>query len=157
MDSKKFKILFVCLGNYCRSPAAHAIMEDMIIKKNLKNKIIVDSCGTSAYVAGDLPDDRMRNVCKKRGIKCEHIVRRMTKSDLDNNDLIVVMDNNNYNNVLYSGADEKKVKKMIDFVSNKKGQYIIPDPYYGDESDFEFAVDLIVDGCEGILRKYKYI
>ena len=81
----------------------------------------------------------------------------MTKSDLDNNDLIVVMDNNNYNNVLYSGADEKKVKKMIDFVSNKKGQYIIPDPYYGDESDFEFAVDLIVDGCEGILRKYKYI
>ena len=155
MESK-LKILFVCLGNYCRSPAAHAIMLD-INKKGLKNKITVDSCGTQAYEAGDLPDSRMRKVCKRRGFNCDHIARRITKNDLQNSDLIICMDNSNYRNVISLGGDEKKVKKMIDFITNKKGLDCVPDPWYGDESDFELAVDLIIDGCQGILKKYNYI
>ena len=150
-----FKILFVCLGNYCRSPAAHAIMLDMIEKKGLKNKISVDSCGTQAYEAGELPDSRMRKVCKKRGFNCNHIARRITKEDLKSSNLIVCMDNSKYRNVINLGGEEKKVKKMIDFISNKRGQDCVPDPWYGNESDFELAVDLIIDGCQGILNKYK--
>ena len=106
-----FKILFVCLGNYCRSPAAHAIMLDMIEKKGLKNKISVDSCGTQAYEAGELPDSRMRKVCKKRGFNCNHIVRRITKEDLKSSNLIVYMDNSNYRNIINLGGEEKKSEK----------------------------------------------
>ena len=159
MNSSKFKILFICLGNYCRSPAAHAIMDYLITTKykNLKEKIEVDSCGTSDQDSGCLPDYRMRKVCKKRNINCNHIARKMTKNDMEKNDLIIVMDDDNYNDVIYFGGDKNKIKKIINFISDNKGENCVPDPYYGDENTFEFAFGLIYDGCEGILKSYKFI
>ena len=153
----KFKILFMCLANHSRSPAAQAILEDLINKKHLTDKIEVDSCGTSDIEAGSLPHEKMIEICKKRNIECNHISRKMNKDDLEKNNLIVVMDDNIYNSVIQNGGDKNKIKKMIDFVSDKKGLNCIPDPYKGKDSDFELAVQLIEDGCNGILKSYNFI
>ena len=153
----KFKILFMCLANHSRSPAAQAIMEDLIKKKHLTDKIEVDSCGTSDEEAGSLPHEKIIEICKKKNIECNHISRKMNKEDLEKNDLIVVMDDNIYNCVIENGGDKNKVKKMIEFVSDKKGLSSIPDPWKGKDSDFELAVQLIEDGCNGILKKYNFI
>ena len=153
----KFKILFMCLANHSRSPAAQAILEDLIKKKNLTDKIEVDSCGTTDIEAGSLPHEKMIEICKKKNIECNHISRKMNKDDLEKNNLIVVMDDNIYNSVIQNGGDKNKIKKMIDFVSDKKGLNCIPDPYKGIDSDFELAVQLIEDGCNGILKSYNFI
>ena len=157
----QIKILFVCLGNICRSPAAQGIMIHLLSTeyKNLKNKIIVDSCGTSDYNSGDLPDRRMREEASKRGIKLEHRSRIINNNDLRNNDLIIAMDNSNYEDIIYMGGDKNKVKKMIDYVKNIKNYNEIPDPYYGGPSDFNLVLDLLEDGCrniiQSIIEKYK--
>ena len=153
----KFKIVFICLANNSRSPAAQAIMEDLIKKKNLKEKIEVDSCGTSDVESGSLPHEKIIEICKKKNIECNHISRKMNKDDLEKNDLIVVMDDNIYNSVIQNGCDKNKIKKMIDFVTDKKGLSSIPDPYKGKDSDFELTVQLIEDGCNGILKSYNFI
>ena len=155
----QIKILFVCLGNICRSPAAHGIMLHLLSTdfKDLENKIIVDSCGTIDFNSGDLPDRRMREAAQKRGILLNHIARGINDNDLKEYDLIIAMDNSNYEDIIKMGGDKKKVKKMIDFVEDKKGHYEIPDPYYGGISDFYNVLDLIEDGCKGIIHYIKQI
>ena len=156
MNIKKIqiKILFVCLGNICRSPAAHGTMLHLLSTEfiNLKNKIIVDSCGTSDFNTGNLPDRRMREEAKKRGIKLDHRARCINNNDLKNYDLIIAMDNSNYEDIIYMGGDKNKVKKMINFVENDKGYNEIPDPYYGNTKDFNIVLDLVEDGCKGIIQ-----
>ena len=150
----QIKILFVCLGNICRSPAAHGTMLHLLSKdfKNLENKIIVDSCGTSDFNSGNLPDRRMREEANKRGIKLDHRARSLNKNDLINYDLIIAMDNSNYEDILCMGANKNKVKKMIDYVENKNNYNEIPDPYYGGSKDFNLVLDLVEDGCKGIIN-----
>ena len=157
----QIKILFVCLGNICRSPAAQGIMLHLLSTeyKNLKNKIIVDSCGIIDFNAGNLPDRRMREEISKRGINLNHRARTITKNDLKNFDFIIAMDNSNYQDIIDMGGDKNKVKKMIDYVKNNKNYNEIPDPYYGGPRDFNFVIDLIEEGCKGIIEslieKYK--
>ena len=150
----QIKILFVCLGNICRSPAAQGTMTHLLSTeyKNLKNNIIVDSCGTIDFNSGNLPDRRMREEASKRGIKLDHRARMINNNDITNNDLIIAMDNSNYEDIIYMGADKNKVKKMIDYVKNKNNYNEIPDPYYGGPSDFKLVLDLIEDGCRNIIQ-----
>ena len=150
----QIKILFVCLGNICRSPAAEGIMNHLLSTdfKNLKNKIIVDSCGVIGYHSGDLPDRRMREEAYKRGINLNHRARSINNKDLINYDLIITMDNSNYEDILGLGGDKSKVKKMIDFVEDKKDYNEIPDPYYGGPKGFNLVLDLLEDGCRGIIN-----
>ena len=101
----------------------------------------------------------MREEISKRGINLNHRARTITKNDLKNFDFIIAMDNSNYQDIIDMGGDKNKVKKMIDYVKNNKNYNEIPDPYYGGPRDFNFVIDLIEEGCKGIIEslieKYK--
>lgn len=161
----KTRILFICLGNICRSPAANAIMQQIVDKAGLTEKFFIDSAGIGPWHVGQLPDKRMRQHGARRGYRIDHVARQFNaKRDFDNFDYIVVMDDENYNNICrqakshphYGGeADDerKKVIRMADYFVKYKGKTSVPDPYYGGIADFELALDLIEDGCNGILKK----
>ena len=154
----KTRILFICLGNICRSPAANAIMQKMVDDAGLTDKFTIDSAGIGGWHVGQLPDKRMRRHGAMRGYKIDHIARQFDASkDFNNFDYIVVMDNENYKEVCHQShneAERKKVIRMADFFVRYKGKTSVPDPYYGGDSDFEFALDLIEDGCHGILQRH---
>ena len=150
---KKYKILFVCLGNICRSPAAEEILRSKLIEKGLDSSVEVDSAGTGGYHDGDLPDKRMRQHGKRRGYNFNSISRKITLNDFEDFDLIVTMDDSNWSNVLRLAPDlesEKKVHKMIEYF-NKYEYDHIPDPYYQGADGFELVIDLLEDACEGLL------
>lgn len=154
---KEYKILFVCLGNICRSPAAEGILKRMVREQRLEDKISVDSAGTSGYHNGDLPDHRMRQHGARRGYKFDSLSRRFTSRDFDRFDVILAMDDSNYHNIMRLAPDlesEKKVYRMVDF-SNRFGHDHIPDPYYSGADGFELVLDLLEDACEGLLDKLK--
>ena len=151
-----YKLLFICLGNICRSPAADAVMHRLVESKELSHKFSIDSAGIGNWHVGDLPDRRMREHGAKRGYNINHIARQFNKAtDFNAFDYIIVMDNDNYSEICAQAKNAEqrnKVVKMKDFFSQYKGEESVPDPYYGGAEDFEFALDLIEDGCEGILN-----
>ncbi|GAB6119312.1 low molecular weight protein-tyrosine-phosphatase [Dysgonomonas termitidis] len=154
---KEYNILFVCLGNICRSPAAEGILKRMVREHGLQDKISVDSAGTSGYHDGDLPDHRMRQHGARRGYKFDSLSRRFTSRDFDRSDVILAMDDSNYHNIMRLAPDlesEKKVYRMADF-SKRFGHDHIPDPYYSGADGFELVLDLLEDACEGLLDKLK--
>ncbi|MDR1503772.1 MAG: low molecular weight phosphotyrosine protein phosphatase [Prevotella sp.] len=154
---KEYKILFVCLGNICRSPAAEGILKRMVREQGLDDKISVDSAGTSGYHDGDLPDHRMRQHGARRGYKFDSRSCRFTSLDFDRFDVILAMDDSNYHNIMRLAPDlesEKKVYRMVDF-SKRFGHDHIPDPYYSGADGFELVLDLLEDACEGLLDKLK--
>jgi len=152
------KVLFVCLGNICRSPAAEAVFNALIRKNSLENELQCDSAGTDAYHAGEPADYRMRQTAKKRGFLCSSISRRVnSKSDFERFDYIVAMDRQNLNDLkamAQDDSDRNKIFLMTDFASS--GKYdSIPDPYYGGDAGFELVLDILEDSCEGLIRKLK--
>lgn len=154
-QTDKIKVLFVCLGNICRSPAAEGIMKRMIEKNHLENEIEVDSAGTSGWHQGELPDARMRMHGEKRGYDFNSRSRKISSSDLNQFDYIIVMDNNHHKNVksLASTPEEaKKIHMMTDFSRQITGHKHVPDPYYGESDGFELVMDLLEDACEGLLQ-----
>lgn len=154
---KNYKVLFVCLGNICRSPAGEGILKKMIKEQGLDDHISVDSAGTSGYHDGELPDPRMRQHGARRGYKFDSISRRFTRNDFDNFDIILAMDDSNYHNIMRLAPDldsEKKVFRMVEF-SQKYGHDHIPDPYYSGSEGFELVLDLLEDANEGLLDKIK--
>lgn len=154
---KEYHILFVCLGNICRSPAAEGILKKHLKEKKLDDRISVDSAGTSGYHIGDLPDSRMRQHGARRGYKFDSLSRKFTSLDFDNFDIIIAMDDNNYHNIIRMAPDlesEKKVYRMVDF-SLKYEHDHIPDPYYSGADGFELVLDLLEDACEGLINKLE--
>ncbi len=150
-----YKLLFVCLGNICRSPSAENIMCHFIEQAGLSESILCDSAGTSSYHVGSPPDRRMSLAAtQKLGIKLRGSARQFQKSDFQNFDLILAMDRENYENILSldpTGQYSQKVRLMCDFCS----QYTIkevPDPYYGGSEGFNQVIDLLVDACEGLVK-----
>lgn len=155
--SKK-RVLFICLGNICRSPAAHAIFQKMIDDAGLSDHFLVDSAGIGNWHVGELPDKRMRDHGYRRGYRIDHHARQFKLSDFDNFDQIIVMDDDNYRIITgKAGNDEqrRKVVKMVDYLERYAGEESVPDPYYGGADDFEWALDLIEDGCRGLLKHSK--
>ncbi|MBR2170292.1 MAG: low molecular weight phosphotyrosine protein phosphatase, partial [Alistipes sp.] len=112
----KQKILFVCLGNICRSPAAHGVMESIVAREGLQDQITIDSAGTYGGHSGDLPDSRMRSAASRRGYNLTHRARRITEEDFYRFDMIVVMDDMNYENVSRLAPERKYLDKMHRFV-----------------------------------------
>lgn len=150
------KILFICLGNICRSPAAHAVFQKAIEERGLTHHYMVDSAGIGDWHVGQLPDKRMMAQGKKRGYCINHHARQFTNDDFQHFDYIVVMDDDNYRIVHRRAKNEeerKKVKRMADFFTVHKEANSVPDPYYGTTCDFDYALDLIEDGVKGILDK----
>lgn len=154
-EMDKTKILFICLGNICRSPAANAIMQHYVDEDGLTDSFFIDSAGIGPWHVGQLPDRRMRTHGQRRGYRIDHIARQFDKTrDFDFFDFIVVMDEDNYRNITLQARNDKerrKVIRMADYLTDHKGRDSVPDPYYGGDADFELALDLIEDGCRGML------
>ena len=150
----KQRLLFICLGNICRSPAADGIMHHLVEGRGLADDFYIDSAGIGSWHVGQLPDYRMRRCGERHGYVFDHRARQFSAADFDRFDLIAVMDHENYHDVARqarSAADRRKIIRMSDYLRHHPGQQTVPDPYYGDERDFEFAVELLEDACEGLL------
>lgn len=151
----KYKILFICLGNICRSASAEEIMRTLIKKEGLENEIDVDSAGISGYHEGDLPDARMRAHAIRRGYRLTHLSRPVRTEDFYNFDLIVGMDDSNIDALHDKAPDtdsEKKIRRMTDFCRTKVADHV-PDPYYGGAQGFENVLDILEDACQGLLEE----
>ena len=150
------RILFVCLGNICRSPAAEAVFLDLLQRKGLDDQYQVDSAGTGGWHVGKPADLRMRNAAKKRGIMIKSIARSICSEDFDAFDFILTMDDSNFNevNFIASKLDNKNIAtiKPIMFYSKSKEWSEVPDPYYGGEKGFEEVLDLLNDACTNFLE-----
>lgn len=134
------KVLFVCLGNICRSPAAEASFKKLVNERGLISRFEIDSCGTSGYHDGEEADPRTRSVAKSRGTLITHISRKIRNSDFDHFDYILVMDKNNLNTMRMLAKTEAQRKKIFLFGSfSDDPAQEVPDPYYGEISEFEFV------------------
>ncbi|MGV0106349.1 low molecular weight protein-tyrosine-phosphatase [Nostoc sp. DSM 114167] len=153
-----YKLLFVCLGNICRSPSAENIMNHLIEQAGLSEHILCDSAGTSSYHVGSPPDRRMSAAAAtKLGIKLRGRARQFEKSDFQDFDLILAMDRENYENILTLDRTKQyqhKVRLMCEFCSRHTLKEV-PDPYYGGQEGFNQVIDLLIDACEGLLTKVK--
>ena len=155
-NEDKVRILFVCLGNICRSPAAHGVMERLVKENGAEDRFEIDSAGLYGGHAGDLPDHRMRVHAQRRGLNLTHRSRQVRESDFDRFDIIVAMDDSNYDRLRAMAPtpeDERKVVKMADFFTQHPWADCVPDPYYDGAQGFENALDLIEDGCATLLKQ----
>jgi protein-tyrosine phosphatase len=151
------KILFVCMSNICRSPAAHGVMERLALDAGLHHRIAIDSAGTINLHAGKLPDSRMRQAAQRRGYPLTHRARQVLRADLDDFDLVLVMDLENLANVEPLADPQKhngKVRLFSEFCT-VHDDHEVPDPYYGGSAGFEKVLDMMEDGCAEILRRIK--
>ncbi|HIY47831.1 MAG TPA: low molecular weight phosphotyrosine protein phosphatase [Candidatus Alistipes faecigallinarum] len=148
------KILFVCLGNICRSPAAEGILRAMAARRGVADRIEIDSAGTYGGHAGQLPDTRMRRAAAQRGYELTHRARQVREEDFERFDRIIVMDDMNYetlHRLAPSRAAAQRIFRMTEFCRRHPGHSYVPDPYYEGHEGFERVLDLLEDGCEGIL------
>ena len=149
------KILFVCLGNICRSPAAEGIFKQKIKDRDLENLFIVDSAGTGGWHVGNLADPRMRETALSRGIELTSRSRKIEERDLYEFDHILVMDNDNLDAVKSLIKDHKnpvnsKIKLILSHSKNSQLEEV-PDPYYGGQNGFDKVIDLLDDAMDGFI------
>ena len=149
-------VLMVCTGNICRSPTAHGVMQQLVNDFGLKLK--VESCGTSAVHAGQLPDGRAMIHAAQRGYDLSHIrASQIVESDFVNYDLILCMDKNHAHTLRreYPKPNKKHVKLFTEIFDDARHNIDVPDPYYGETEDFEYALDLIEEGCKKWLNNIR--
>lgn len=151
------RLLFVCMGNICRSPAAEGIMNHLLQREGLQGQYVCDSAGTIGYHQGSPPDERMRLAAQKRGIVLTGRARQLTPADFTRFDLILTMDRQNYWDVLALDQEKRyrhKVKMICEFCRRYTCREV-PDPYYGGAEGFELVLDLLLDACEGLLAALR--
>ncbi|MCP4699629.1 MAG: low molecular weight phosphotyrosine protein phosphatase [Gammaproteobacteria bacterium] len=149
------KVLFVCMGNICRSPSAEGVFTQLIKRELLHDKIRVDSAGTHAYHVGDPPDQRAQEAAQRRDIDLSQLRgRKATRADFDEFDYILAMDRDNYADLRAQCSSEqaKKLFLFLDFAPQLKVKDV-PDPYYGGPHGFEQVLDLIQAAAEGLLAE----
>ena len=154
---KSIKILFICLGNICRSPSAEGILKKMVSEQGLNDRFYIDSAGTLSAHKGELPNDQMRTHARMRGYELTSRSRPIKYDDFFDFDLIIGMDDQNISDLQRRAPDSEsktKIQRMTDFCSKFNADHV-PDPYYGGFEGFEYALDLIEDACLGIIEKYK--
>ena len=150
------KVLFVCLGNICRSPAAEGVFLHLLDQRGLNDQFIVDSAGTGGWHVGNPADRRMQTAANKRGIQLPSRARQISLDDLRTFDLVLTMDDANLAAVR-SLADEAgsqataTIQPMLTF-STAFSETEVPDPYYGGEAGFEHVLDLLEDACSNLLN-----
>lgn len=154
MKDARTRILFVCLGNICRSPAADGVFRSMAQAAGID--ALVDSAGMGSWHAGQLPDRRMRECGRRHGYTFDHRARQIAPDDFENFDVVVGMDSQNIadlRSLAPDAAGEAKIRLMADYLTEHPGRRSIPDPYYGGEEDFELAVELIEDAAREMVRR----
>ncbi len=153
MKPQPVRILFVCMGNICRSPAGEGVLSSQVKQAGWSDRVEIDSAGTIGMHHGEPADVRMRAAASKRGYDLTSRARQVTAVDLDHFDLILTMDENNRHGVLAlakTAEQRARVQRFCDFcMSYQKTE--VPDPYYGGEQGFEDVLDLLEDGCRGVL------
>lgn len=152
---EKQKILFVCLGNICRSPMGETVMRKLVDDKGLGSMFEIDSAGTAGYHIGDMPDMRMQQAARTRGYRMTSRARKVSVADFDYFDIILAMDDANYDDLccLAPTLEAKaKIHRMAKFCRKHNADHI-PDPYYGGTAGFAHVIDLLEDGCAELLRQ----
>lgn len=147
------KILFVCLGNICRSPSAEAVMKKMAADRGVE--LFIDSAGTIAAHAGESADARMQTHAVKRGYDLTSISRQVVAEDFEDFDMIIGMDASNLSDLAdraSSPSELGKISNMTDYCT-RFDYKSVPDPYYGGSAGFELVLDLLEDACDGLLKK----
>lgn len=153
----KVSVLFVCLGNICRSPTAHAVFRNLVKENGLEEIIEIDSAGTAAYHIGKHPDTRSMETARNRGIEMLDLrARKVDFGDFYQYDYILAMDDENYHNLLDLALPEhrEKVQMFLDYTKDY-AESEVPDPYYGDSQGFEHVFDLVESASKGLLKHIK--
>jgi protein-tyrosine phosphatase len=154
----KQRILFVCLGNICRSPAAEAMLQMLVDREGLSDRVMVDSAGTYGGHAGERSDARMRRAAAARGIEMTHRARQVKEVDFERFDRIIAMDDNNYEALFRLAPDrdaQNKIFRFREYLRHHKHWSYIPDPYYEGHEGFELVLDLLEDGCATLLEELR--
>jgi protein-tyrosine phosphatase len=141
------RVLFVCLGNICRSPTAEGVMRHLLRERGLEDRVEVDSAGTGAWHIGEPPDSRSAAAARQRGIALEGAARQVRPADFAAYDLLVAMDRSNLRDLRAIAPDEEaraKVRLLLDDAD-------VPDPYYGGERGFDDVLDLVTEACERLV------
>ncbi len=155
MSQEKIKVLFVCLGNICRSPMGEGLFKHHVRMEGLEDEFLIDSAGTAAYHVGNLSDNRMRELASTRGIELNSRARQIEKGDIDTFDYILAMDTQNYEDIddLQSGM-KPNVYLMRDFDSEKDSNDV-PDPYYGGIEGFEEVYQIVNRSAKTVFEHIK--
>lgn len=151
------RVLFVCLGNICRSPTAEGVFRHVVERAGLKDRIEIDSAGTHAYHIGDPPDLRSQEAARRRGIDLSSLRgRKATAEDIERFDYILAMDAENLANLqaICPVGLEEKVRLFLEFAPNRPEREV-PDPYFGGESGFERVLDMIEEAAHGLLAHLR--
>ena len=147
------KVLFVCMGNICRSPTAHGVFRYLVEREGLGHLISIDSAGTHAYHVGSQPDRRAQETARRRGVDLSDLVaRRVSAEDLEVFDYVLAMDQENFIALseLTSGPQAEKIQMFMDFAPAMRTREV-PDPYYGGPSGFERVFDMVEAAAQGLL------
>ena len=155
-ESTKYSVLFICLGNICRSPAAQAVMQRMVDERGLTDRFFIDSAGIVGWHIGDLPDKRMRVHARPRGYELTHRARKVRSADFEEFDLIVGMDAANVDDLCSMTAtieQQDKVVMMGDYIRQYPNYDYVPDPYYEGSEGLELVLDLLEDACDNLLNR----
>jgi protein-tyrosine phosphatase len=151
---KQIKVLFVCMGNICRSPTAEGVFRKVIADQGKTNHFLIDSAGTHAYHVGEMPDSRAQQTARQRGINLSSIrARKVATLDFEHFDYILAMDSDNYHNLLKASPSQyhDKIKLFLDFAP-EHDERDVPDPYYGGQNGFEHVFDLVEAASHGFFN-----
>ncbi len=149
------RVLFVCLGNICRSPLAQGVFENVLRREGLEGEVEVDSAGTGSWHVGEPPDERALSVASFRGVDISsQRARRITPEDCQNFDYILTMDEENYHTVAALCRGSAVVRPFLDFATNSSEREV-PDPYYGGPEGFDHVLDLVEEASEGLLKDIR--
>ncbi|HKP95062.1 MAG TPA: low molecular weight protein-tyrosine-phosphatase [Fibrobacteria bacterium] len=151
------KVLFVCLGNICRSPIAEGIFAHLVRERGLEGRYLADSAGTGDWHVGQPPDPRSVSAAKKRGVHLPSLCRQVSRDDFREFDLILAMDRNNLRDLdaLCPPGFKGKIRLMRDFDSERDSEQDVPDPYYGGPYEFDKVYEMLNRCCAGLLEKME--
>jgi protein-tyrosine phosphatase len=158
MTPDPIRVLFVCLGNICRSPLAEGVFRALVEAEGLAERVAVDSAGTSSYHSGEAPDPRTVASARKRGIELSHAARQVTGADMDRFQYIVVMDRRNLGKVRQLAASVrpgKEIHLLRRFDAQADGNMEVPDPYFGGPTGFEDVHDMVERSCRALLAHIR--
>ena len=152
-NSNTVSVLFVCMGNICRSPTAEGVFRHHVNERGLGDRIDIDSAGTHAYHVGEPPDRRAFAAAERRGISLAEIhARRVSDSDFENFDFIIAMDEDNQQRLVDQSPEEHRAKVQLFMSFASVDVTEVPDPYYGGTAGFEKVLDLIDEASRGLLE-----